>query len=36
MKRIFEHKKEEVTRGWRKLHNGLLHDFYYFLELSGW
>jgi len=28
-RRIFESKKDEVTREWRKLHNGELSDLYY-------
>jgi hypothetical protein len=27
--RIFEPKRDEVTRGWRKLHNEELHNLYY-------
>jgi hypothetical protein len=29
LRRIFGHKRDEVTRGWRKLHNEKLHDLYY-------
>jgi hypothetical protein len=28
LRRIFGHKKDEVTREWRKLHNGELHNLY--------
>jgi hypothetical protein len=28
LKRIFGSKKDEVIGGWRKLHNGELHNFY--------
>jgi hypothetical protein len=28
LKSIFGPKRDEVTRGWRKLHNEELHDFY--------
>jgi hypothetical protein len=28
LRRIFEPKRDEVTEGWRKLHNGDLNDFY--------
>jgi hypothetical protein len=28
LRRIFEHKKEEVTQGWRKLHTEVLHNLY--------
>jgi hypothetical protein len=28
LRRIFEPKREEVTREWRKLHNGELNDLY--------
>jgi hypothetical protein len=28
LKRIFEPKKDEVTGGWRKLHNEELHNLY--------
>jgi hypothetical protein len=28
LRRIFEPKKDEVTGGWRKLHNEELHNFY--------
>jgi hypothetical protein len=28
LRRIFEPKKDEVTGGWRKLHNEKLHDLY--------
>jgi hypothetical protein len=28
VRRIFELKRDEVMRGWRKLHNEELHDFY--------
>jgi hypothetical protein len=28
LRRIFGLKKDEVTGGWRKLHNEELHDFY--------
>jgi hypothetical protein len=29
LRRIFEPKRNEVTGGWRQLHNGELHNFYY-------
>jgi hypothetical protein len=29
LRRIFEPKRDEVTGGWRKLHNEELHDLYY-------
>jgi hypothetical protein len=28
LRRIFGHKRDEVTGGWRKLHNGELHNLY--------
>jgi hypothetical protein len=28
LREIFELKRDEVTGGWRKLHNRELHDFY--------
>jgi hypothetical protein len=28
LRRIFEPKRDEVTRGWRKLHNEELHNLY--------
>jgi hypothetical protein len=28
LRRIFGPKSDEVTREWRKLHNGVLHNFY--------
>jgi hypothetical protein len=28
LRRIFGPKRDEVTRGWRKLHNEELHNFY--------
>jgi hypothetical protein len=28
VRRIFEPKRDEVTRGWRKLHNEKLHNWY--------
>jgi hypothetical protein len=28
LRRIFEPKRDEVTAGWRKLHNGELHNVY--------
>jgi hypothetical protein len=31
LKRIFGPKRDEVTRGWRKLHNEELHNIYSFL-----
>jgi hypothetical protein len=29
LRRIFEPKRDEVTGGWRKLHNEELHNLYY-------
>jgi hypothetical protein len=29
LRRIFGSKREEVTRGWRKLHNEILYNLYY-------
>jgi hypothetical protein len=29
LRRIFGRKRDEVTGGWRKLHNEELHNFYY-------
>jgi hypothetical protein len=34
LKRIFEPKRDEVTRGWRKLHNEELHDLYSSLNIT--
>jgi hypothetical protein len=28
LRRIFGAKRDEVTGGWRKLHNGVLHELY--------
>jgi hypothetical protein len=28
LRRIFESKRDEVTKGWRNLHNAELHNFY--------
>jgi hypothetical protein len=28
LRRIFEPKREKVTGSWRKLHNGVLHNFH--------
>ena len=28
LRKLFAHKREEVARSWRKLHNEQLHDFY--------
>jgi hypothetical protein len=28
LRRIFGHKRDEVTREWRRLHNGELYDLY--------
>jgi hypothetical protein len=34
LRRIFGPKRDEVTGGWRKLHNEMLHDFYSSPNLS--
>jgi hypothetical protein len=34
LRRLLEHKKEEVTSGWRKLHNEELHNLYPSLSIS--
>jgi hypothetical protein len=33
LRRIFGPKRNEVTRGWRKLYNEELHDLYYFASI---
>jgi hypothetical protein len=33
LRRIFEVKKDELVRGWRKLHNEKLHNLYVFPDI---
>jgi len=33
LRRIFGHKRNEITREWRKLHNEELHDLYFPLNI---
>jgi hypothetical protein len=35
LKRIFEPMREEVARGWRRLHKEELHDFYTSQNITG-
>jgi hypothetical protein len=34
LRRIFESKRGEITRGWRRLHNEELHNFYSLPNIS--
>jgi hypothetical protein len=34
LRRIYEPKRDEVTGGWRKLHNEELHDLYSFAKYN--
>jgi hypothetical protein len=34
-RRVFGPKRDEMIRGWRKLHNEELHNFYYFPYVNG-
>jgi hypothetical protein len=34
LKRLFGTKRDEITGGWRKLHNGELQNVYFWLNIS--